>query len=579
NEPLRLSLSTATLEGLDPENTEVLDFAATHLQAGQRELAVWDLPDDQPVWVECRAWLDRGQFPRLGFPNGPSDSNNRLHTYFMENQQLLLNADQIENLAKDRKYFGDWNVYTWFESPRIRVMKIEVDGPLNDSWPPESHRAIFGDEPYRSERAAEVLQHFATRAWRRPASAKEVAPIVRLVDDAERSGRSPEAAIQDGLTALLCSPEFLYREEAGPNLSAYEIASRLSYFLWATMPDERLLELAASGELNRPEVLRREAERLLDDPRSDAFIDEFLNGWLAMRKLGTMAPDVHKFSVYYDDDLELAMRTETRLFFRHLLNTNGPLDRCLDSDYAFLNVDLARLYGLDPMSVMAVQGQPVNGLKPSELIPDGDGNAPSLSFARIKLTDARRGGLLGQGSVLTLSANGVDTSPVIRGIWVLESLLGATPPPPPPNVPVIEPDIRGAKTIRDQLEKHRESATCASCHRQIDPPGFALETFDAIGRWRGNYALGDKYPRIDPSGRFGATEFQDIRTFKAELLKRRDQCAHAFAEKLLVLATGRELSVGDRPELRRLVDNTAAEGFRVRDLVLGCVASEIFAQK
>jgi hypothetical protein len=467
----------------------------------------------------------------------------------------------------------------WFKSPRIHLFKIEVDGPHNDVWPPESHRTIFGDEPYHSERAADVLQQFASRAWRRPATPEQVAPIVDLVRRSEAAGRFPEAAIQDGLTAVLCTPEFLYREEAGPVLSGYEAASRLSYFLWSTMPDDRLLQLAESGEICRPEVLRHEAERMLDDPRADAFIDEFLNGWLGLRKLGTMAPDVHRFSIYYDEDLEPAMRTETRLFFRHLLYSGGSLDRFLDSDYAFLNPELARLYAIDPQLVFAAQGQPVEGLRPDDLAPDAEGIAPSIGFARVKLTDPRRGGLLGQASVLTLTANGVDTSPVIRGVWILENVLGAPPAPPPPNVPAIEPDIRGAKTIRDQLQKHRESESCASCHRQIDPPGFALESFDAIGRWRTHYSLGTQSPPIDSSGRFGSSDFQDVRSFKAALLSRRDQFARCFVEKLLVFALGRELTVADRPQIRRIVETAAADGYRVRDLVLGCVASELFTHK
>jgi hypothetical protein len=578
-EPLRLALSTATLEGIDPENKEALDYAATHLQSGQRELAVWDLPDDQTVWLECRAWLERGQFPRLGFPNGPSDSNNRLLNYFLDNKEHLLTPEQVENLKKDMGRAGHWNVYMWFQSPRILVSKVEVDGPHNDVWPPESHHAIFGDEPYRGERAPDVLRNFATRAWRRPATAEQIAPIVDLVKRNESAGRPPEAAIQDGLVAILCTPEFLYREEAGPVLSGNEIASRLSYFLWSSMPDDRLLQLAETAELCRPETLRQQAERMLDDPRADAFIDEFLNGWLALRKLGTMAPDVHKFSVYYDEDLEAAMRIETRLFFRQLLYTGGSLDRLIDSDYTFLNCELAKLYGIDPELVVAAQGQAVEGLRPPDLLPDGEGNAPSLAFAPVKLTDPRRGGLLGQASVLTLTANGVDTSPVIRGVWILENLLGAPPAPPPPNVPALEPDIRGAKTIREQLQKHRESETCASCHRQIDPPGFALESFDPIGRWRTHYSLGNANPPIDPSGRFGSAEFQDVRSFKAELLKRHEQFARCFVEKLLVFALGRELTVADRPQIRHIVEHAAADGYRVRDLVLGCIESELFARK
>jgi hypothetical protein len=212
-------------------------------------------------------------------------------------------------------------------------------------------------------------------------------------------------------------------------------------------------------------------------------------------------------------------------------------------------------------------------------VPDSEGHAPSLGFARVKLTDPRRGGLLGQASVLTLTANGVDTSPVIRGVWILENILGAPPAPPPPDVPTIEPDIRGAKTIRDQLEKHRENATCRSCHRQIDPPGFALESFDAIGRWRGHYQKGSAVVPVDASGQFGATKFADVSGFKKALLERREQFARCLVEKLLIHALGRELEVTDRPYIRQIVETAATDGYRLRDLVLLCAESEIFRRK
>ncbi len=579
DEPIRLSLFTGTLEGIDPENKEIVDYAATHQQLGERHLATWDLPDDQPIWLECRVWLDRGYFPRLGYPNGPTDSNNRITQYFRENRYTLLGKDQLARFEEDALRGDNSNIPMWFESPRILVSKIEVEGPHNDVWPPASHRAIFGDQPYRSTAAEDVLRSLATRAWRRPATAEEVAPLVQLVRAEEKSGRTPEAAIQQGLKGVLCSPEFLYREEKGSTLSGYEIASRLSYFLWSSMPDDKLMQRAAAGELNKPEVLREEAERLLADDRSDAFIDEFLNGWLALRKLGTMAPDVNKFSVYYRDDLEPAMRTETRLFFRQLLRSNGSIDRFLDSDYAFINRGLAKLYGFDPKVVADAAGQAVEGLRPEDLVPDSDGRAPSLGFSRVKLSDPRRGGLLGQASVLTLTANGVDTSPVIRGVWILENILGAPPAPPPPDVPTIEPDIRGAKTIRDQLEKHRASATCRSCHRQIDPPGFALENFDAIGRWRGHYQKDKVAVPVDASGQFGATEFKDVSGFKKALLENRDQFARCLVEKLLIHALGRELVVTDRPFVRQIVEASAARDYRLRDLVLLCAESEIFRRK
>jgi hypothetical protein len=577
-EPIRLSLSTATLEGIDPQNKEAVDYAATYYQSGQRELAIWDLPDDKQAWLECRIWLNRGEFPRLSFPNGPTNSNNRITAFFDANKERLLTKEQLAKYDKARDG-GVSNAYMWFESARIQVFKIECEGPLIDSWPPESHRVIFGDEAYRSDAAGAVLERFAAQVWRRPIAENETTPILKLVQSAESSGMSPEAAIQEGIKALLCSPQFLYREEKGEALSGYEIASRLSYFLWSSMPDETLLKLAGSGELNRPDVRREQALRLLKDPRSRAFVEEFLNGWLALRKLGSMAPDVRKFAVYYDDDLEPAMRMETRLFFQHLLNTNGPIDRFLDSDYAFLNKELAQLYGIDRALLAKAQNQPVEGLEQQDLVPAGAGDAASLGFAKVKLPNSWRGGLLGQASVLTLTANGVDTSPVIRGVWLLENILGAPPAPPPPNVPVIEPDIRGAKTIREQLQKHQESVSCRSCHRQIDPPGFALENFDAIGRWRGHYVNNKTALPVDASGQFGATKFKDVSGFKAELLNRREQFARCLTEKLLLHALGRELEITDRPQIRQIVESVAKDGYRLRDLVLLCAGSELFQRK
>lgn len=576
-DPIRLALFTGTLEGMDPDNKEALNTAATSVQAGQRQLAIWDLPDDQPTWLECKVWLDRGQFPRLGFPNGPSDSNNRLRNFFKANVDRLLNPEQRAQYEANKS--NEQNLFTWFESPRIRVSKIEVDGPLHDVWPPESHRAIFGEGAYRGDSARAVLEHFAAKAWRRPVEAGEIAPLLKLVRDAEHSGLSPEQAIQEGVKGILCSPEFLYREEKKAALNEHELASRLSYFLWCSMPDEELRKLAASGELHNPAVLRQQALRLLNDPRSDAFVEEFLNGWLALRKLGTMAPDVHKFAVYYDDHLEPAMRMETRLFFRQLLNTNRPVERLLDSDFSIINKPLAKLYGMDPTMVAQAQGKPVEGLQPGDLVPDADGHAPSLAFAQVKLPDAHRGGLLGRASVLTLTANGVDTSPVIRGVWLLENILGATPDPPPPNVPTIEPDIRGAKTIRDQLKKHQASATCRSCHHVIDPPGFALENFDAIGHWRGHYVNDKTVVPVDASGQFGGMEFKDVTGFKAALVRHREQFARCLVEKLLIDALGRELEVTDRPAIRQIVDTAAKKDFPLRDLVVLCVESELFRQK
>jgi len=592
SQPHRLAMTLSTLVGVDPANKDAVRDALIGsygdvVSSGGRAVAIWDVPDDVTTWLECRVWLEAGQFPQFSFPNGPSASNNRITGFVKENKYTLLDKKQLA-AYEEANLGGDWGHLIFFETPRIRLHQVEVKGPLHEQWPPASHRAIFGDTPYASAKAGEVLRTFAERAWRRPVAVADVEPILKLVQTAEKVatdvGAPPEQAAQSAITqgvrAVLCAPEFLYREEHASKLNDHEIASRLSYFLWSSLPDEKLMSRAAAGALARPEVRRKEAERMLADGRSDTFVREFLDGWLAMRKLGSMKPQGGGFGIYYDDNLEPAMRTESRLFFKRLLQTNGPIADFLTSDYTFVNRGLAKLYGIDWQTVESSLGKPVEGLTRNDLQPDGAGDSPSQGFVQVKLTDKRRGGLLGQASVLTLTANGVDTSPVIRGIWLLENILGAPPAPPPPNVPVVEPDIRGATTLRQRLEKHRENAACAGCHRQIDPPGFALESFDAIGRWRGHYnPVNNTALPVDPSGEFNGHEFKDVIGFKAALLQRQPQFARCLVEKLLIHALGRELTAADRPAIRRIVEQASANGYRLREIVLLCCESDLIIQK
>jgi hypothetical protein len=592
SQPHRLAMTLSTLVGVDPANKDAVRDALIGsygdvVSTDGRALALWDVPDDVPTWLDCRVWLEAGQFPQFSFPNGPSNSNFRITGFVKDNKYTLLDKKQLA-AYEEANQGGDWGHLIFFETPRIRLHKAEVKGPLNEQWPPASHRAIFGDTPYAPAKAGEVLRAFAERAWRRPVTDADVEPILKLVRATEKAGteagtppeQAAQSAITQGVRAVLCAPEFLYREERSSNLDGHEIASRLSYFLWSSLPDEKLMTHAATGDLATPEARRKEAERMLTDTRSDTFVREFLDGWLAMRKLGSMKPQGGGFSVYYDDHLEPAMRTETRLFFKRLLQTNGPIADFLDSDYTFVNRSLAKLYGLDWQAAAPGLGKPVEGLTRHDLQPDGAGDSPSQGFVKVALTDKRRGGLLGQASVLTLTANGVDTSPVIRGTWLLENILGAPPSPPPPNVPVVEPDIRGATTLRQRLEKHRENAACAGCHRQIDPPGFALESFDAIGRWRGHYnPVNNTALPVNPSGQFNGHEFKDVMGFKEALLQRQAQFARCIVEKLLIHALGRELTAADRPAVRRIVEQAAADGYRLRDLVLLCCESELITRK
>jgi hypothetical protein len=390
------------------------------------------------------------------------------------------------------------------------------------------------------------------RAYRRPVNEADVDPIMVIIAKRREAGNSAIEAFADGLKAVLCSPSFLYLVEGNDaSLSANALASRLAYFLWSSMPDDQLQQLAARNDFQKPEVLRREVRRMLSDPRSDAMIEGFLASWLTLRELGSAPPDRSDFAAFYQYDLDRAMRRETHLFTRHLIDQNLSLVNFLDSDFTFVNKPLARMYGIDP---------------PAE-----------AGFHLVKLNDRRRGGLLGQASVLTVTANGIDTSPVVRGVWILENVLGTPPSPPPADVEPLDPDIRGATTIREQLQKHRDVPTCYECHRKIDPLGFALESFDPIGRWRDSYSRNVK---VDPSGKLpdGKT-FQDIRELKTILLERQDQFVHALIEKLLAYALGRQIAATDRPHVDRIFASVRGRDYGMRDLIEQIVLSEPLRSK
>ena len=288
---------------------------------------------------------------------------------------------------------------------------------------------------------------------------------------------------------------------------------------------------------------------MLNDDRADAFVEGFLESWLTLRELGATPPDRTAFRSFYHYDLDSAMRQETRMFVRELIDQNLSIDNFLDSDFTFLNKRLAEHYGIDV---------PFRG----------------STFQKVSLTDRRRGGLLGQASILTVTANGIDTSPVVRGVWLLENILGTPPSPPPPDVEPIDPDVRGAATIRDKLEKHRSVASCNDCHRKIDPPGFALENFDPIGGWRTSYGRGKP---IDSSGQLATGQkFKNVADFKKLLLARKDQFARALTTKLLAYSLGRHVGLSDRPDVDRIVASLNERGSGFRDLIKLVITSEPF---
>jgi hypothetical protein len=529
-----------------------------HPQPIEPRLAEVIVHDGEPEWHTMTVRLNAGQTPRFIFPNGMANCRGAFGT--------IAKKYQAQWPAEERRDLGIFQarrvVLKYGKMPHIRIHEVEIRGPIIEQWPPATHRAVLGDKPFTPERTREILQSFASRAYRRPARDEETDRLMAVVESRRKAGRAPFEALKDGLKAALCSPAFLYLTEPEAEvgrLGAHALASRLSYFLWSTMPDAELRAAADSGEILKTEVLLAQTRRLLASRRTDAFVESFLNSWLNLRSLGDMPPDRDAFDQYYSHGLQAAMKRETQMFMRHLLDTNESLVRFLDADYTFINQPLATLYGLGQIST------------PEQ----------AHEFRRVSLTDRRRGGLLGQGSVLTVSANGVETSPVIRGVWLLDNLLGTPPSPPPDNVPPIDPDVRGAKSMRDILTKHRDNPGCMDCHQKIDPLGFALENFDPIGAWRTNYQLGKRQgPPIDSSGELpGGQSFKDVADLKKILVARKDQFARMLSEKLLSYACGRRIEAMDRPQIDHLLTDLAKDNDGLRRLIELVVTSKTFRTK
>jgi hypothetical protein len=541
--------------GLVPGNVK---SGALHLpQPIEPQLGEVLVKDNEPEWYTFRVWLDQGFTPRFTFPNGMlsvRQSYGRLLRQY--NETFPEEVRGTTGIVEARVV-----VMRHGELPHIRIHEVEIRGPLVEQWPPRSQQKILGDRPFAPERTREILEHFAHRAYRRPARVDEVDRLMRVVEKRRQEGRTPFGALQDGLKAALCSPAFLYLVEpetelvVDRGLSAHALAARLSYFLWSTTPDAELRNLADTGGLLKPDVLVAQVRRLLASSKSEAFVSAFLDGWLNLRSLGDMAPDRGEFARYYAHNLQPAMKRETQLFLRDLIERNESIVRFLDSDYTFANRPLARHYGME----------------------DAIDAAGGHAFSRIKLELPQRGGLLGQGSVLTVSANGIETSPVMRGVWVLENILGAPPPPPPDNVPPIDPDIRGATSMRELLAKHRDHAACYECHRKIDPLGFALENFDPIGTWRTTYEKGSP---IDASGELpNGQRFRDLAELKQLLIERKDQFARMLTERLLGYACGRRIEPLDRPAVDRILGALKKDDFPLRELIEQVVLSQTFRSK
>jgi hypothetical protein len=553
-----------------------------------------------------------GQHPSyvLGYYDAPSleSKEHELTTWLNHNEIIGFN---VASLAPAANYARKGRAMA-FTGPGIACDWLDIEGPLNDVWPPRSHQVLFGDLPLAefdpkenaevhppvrkkvrqigagmnradpdkglwtvkskqpSADADRLLAAFLPKAFRRPVADDVRRVYLAQFEERLKTGDCFETAMRWVYRAALCSPDFLYRVELPGTLDDFALASRLSYFLWHSAPDEPLTKLAATGKLHDSAALRPETERLLKDPKSQRFIEDFLGQWLKLRLIAANDPDKKlypEFSPYLQD----SMVAETRAYFRELIERNLEAGHLVRSDFAMLNQKLATHYGIP--GVIGAQ------------------------MRRFTLpADCPRGGFLTQAAVLKVTANGTTTSPVPRGAFVMAHLLGQPPDPQPPNDPAVEPDVRGAATIREQLDKHRSNASCASCHAKMDPAGFALEAFDVIGGFRERYrSIGDGDPaprgsidpfigisfklgpKVDPSGELpDGRKFADIRGLQNLLAANPELLLRNLAEQLAIYSTGRDLAFSDSDAIAAIVANTQKQGGGIRTLIHEIAQSPLF---
>ena len=558
-----------TIFGIDFSEPFVLgvvpgDITKGHIhypQSIEPLLASCTVPDDHPEWVKFSVWLEAGQTPRFIFPNGPYESRASVITvnkrYKDDFQGRTEKSDVSRTLLLQEG-----------KLPHIRISEIKIDGPMPELGGRAEEVAVFGKDGFQGDRALEQLHAFAEKAYRRPLGDNDRQPIRAFYEKRLADHAAPRQAALDTLKLILCSPSFLYlreaTEESAKALSAYDLAARLSFALWAAPPDEALCAAAKSGTLSQDAELKRQVQRMIASERVTGFINGFLDGWLNLRDLGGMPPPRESNRGYYAEDLAASMKAEVRLFFQDLLIHNGSVALLLNADYTFVDKKLAKLYDLPEKGTL----RHADGFK-------------KVSFNG----NPQRGGLLGMAGVLTVSANGVETSPVMRGVWVSENILGIPPPKPPDVVPAIEPDVSGATTIRERLAKHRADAACAECHRKIDPLGFSLESFDPIGRWRSAYpkAKNNKAPasQIDASGEFSSGEtYKDFAGFKKLIAEtREDLFTRNLIRQFLSYTTGRLMEPSDQFVIEELQTKIKGQGLGLQTLVIECLMSEVFRSR
>lgn len=554
-----------------------------------------------------------GQHPSyvLGYYDAPSmvSQEHEVSTWLNANEIIGFNTASlapVANYARKGRAMA-------FTGPGIACDWLDVEGPIHTSWPPASHKTLFGNLPLIEFKPSEgtsaprpprriqirqigagmnrpdpapglfttqsnqpladaesLLAKFLPKAFRRPVPLEVRETYVNKVADRLKAGDCFESAMRWAYRAALCSPDFLYHVEPANQLDDHALACRLSYLFWNSMPDNQLTELANTNSLHSPATLRDEVERLLKDPKSKRFVADFPGQWLKLRQIAANDPDRQlypEFSPYLQD----SMVAETRAYFQEIIERNLDATHIVQSDFVMVNGKLATHYGIPGVS----------GANPR----------------RVPLPkDCPRGGFLTQAAVMKVTANGTTTSPVPRGAFVLDRILGERPEPPPPNIPAVEPDVRGTSTIREQLAKHRSDSSCSACHAKMDPPGFALESFDVIGGYRTRYrsiGAGDKAergsidpfiginfkigPKVDPTGTLPNNKsFKDIKELQALLAAEPDRLLRNLAMQLAVYGTGRPITFSDRKQMSAIVSNTRNNGGGVRTLIHELVQSPLF---
>jgi hypothetical protein len=501
---------------------------------------------------------------------------------------------RVEQVLKGKRGF-DANTY---QGPGLAIEWVEVEGPLHESWPTPGQRRVFGDvdlsKATRAD-AEQALRGFLPRVFRRSVTDEEVRHYLRIYDQSAKDADFL-AAMKVTLQAAFCSPHFLYLDAPAGVLSDEALASRLSYFLWCSTPDDELLALAAKGELHQPATLHAQVDRLLKDPKAPGFNESFTGQWLDLRKITATTPDARLYPEW-DELIEWSSVKETQMFFDEVLQKDLSVTNFVQSDFAMMNERLAQHYGL--MEAYRAEQRKLG--------------SASTALLKVPLpANSVRGGVMAQASVLKVTANGTTSSPVLRGVWVMDRILGLPVPPVPPGVPAVEPDIRGATTIREQLAKHRNSESCAVCHAKIDPPGFALESFDVIGGWRERYRAADDAvkdrqfiprpltfdapafvrdatkrgpmlarvglgPKVDASGTMpGGAAFTGYEDFRRALLSHPDQLARSLTQHLITYATGTAPQYADRAVMDQIVAMARAKHHGLATLIHEIIASPLF---